>query len=87
MLRGRIEWNNDFSDTEYDRVLIIDGTRITIEEFGQMFEQPFVSKGDSIDEQVFFAPHAVCLEALDDTVSISVFESLFCNLSCVAAGL
>ena len=38
MLRGRIEWNDDFSDTEYDRVFIIDGKRITIEEFGQMLE-------------------------------------------------
>lgn len=40
MLRGRIEWNDDFSDTDFDRVFIIDGKRITIEEFGGMFE-PF----------------------------------------------
>ncbi len=38
MLRGRIEWNDDFSDTGYDRVFVIDGKRITIEEFGRMFE-------------------------------------------------
>ena len=38
MLRGRIEWNDDFSDTTYNRVFIIDGKRITIEEFGQMLE-------------------------------------------------
>ncbi len=38
MLRGRIEWNDDFSDTEYDRVFVIDGKRITMEEFGRMFE-------------------------------------------------
>lgn len=38
MLRGRIEWNDNFSDTKYDRVFIIDGKRITIEEFGHMFE-------------------------------------------------
>jgi len=36
MLRGRIEWNNDLSDTGYDRVFVIDGKRITVEEFGQM---------------------------------------------------
>jgi hypothetical protein len=39
-LRGRIEWNEDFSDTDFDRVFVIDGQRITIEEFGRMFE-PF----------------------------------------------
>ena len=39
MLRGRIEWNDDFSDTEYDRIFVIDGKRITIEEFGGMFEE------------------------------------------------
>ena len=38
MLRGRIEWNDDFSDTEYDRVFVIDGKRITMEEFGRMLE-------------------------------------------------
>ena len=39
MLRGRIEWNDDFEDTQYDRVFIIDGKRITIEEFSKMFEE------------------------------------------------
>ena len=38
MLRGRIEWNDDFSDTEYDRVFVIDGKRITMDEFGRMLE-------------------------------------------------
>jgi len=39
ILRGRIEWNDDFDDTEYDRVFIIDGQRITMEKFSQMFEE------------------------------------------------
>ena len=38
ILRGRIEWNNDFSDTDLERVFVIDGKRITIEEFGRMLE-------------------------------------------------
>jgi len=38
MLRGRIEWNDDFSDTEYDRVFVIDGKRITMEDFRRMLE-------------------------------------------------
>ena len=38
MLRGRVEWNDDFSATEYDRIFVIDGKRITIEEFGRMLE-------------------------------------------------
>ena len=39
ILRGRIEWNDDFEDTEYDRVFVIDGKRITMEKFSQMFEE------------------------------------------------
>ena len=39
MLRGRIDWNDDFSDTKYSRVFVIDGKRITMEEFGEMFER------------------------------------------------
>jgi hypothetical protein len=39
MLRGRIAWNDDFSDTKYNRVFVIDGKRITMEEFGEMFER------------------------------------------------
>ena len=39
ILRGRIEWNDDFEDTAYDRVFIIDGKRITMEQFSQMFEE------------------------------------------------
>ena len=39
MLRGRIAWNDDFSDTKYNRVFVIDGKRITMEKFGEMFER------------------------------------------------
>ena len=39
ILRGNILWNDNFDDTEYERVFIIDGKRITIEKFGQMFEE------------------------------------------------
>ncbi len=38
ILRGRIGWNEDLSDTRFDKVLVIDGKRITIEEFGDMLE-------------------------------------------------
>ena len=38
ILRGRIEWNDDFSDTDLDRIFVIDGKRITIEEFVRMLE-------------------------------------------------
>jgi len=38
ILRGRIDWNEDFSDTDFDRVFVIDGKRITIEDFGHMLE-------------------------------------------------
>ena len=40
MLRGRIEWNDDLSDTDFERVFVIDGKRITIEEFASIFK-PF----------------------------------------------
>ncbi|MFZ0450244.1 MAG: hypothetical protein WAL98_13480 [Desulfatiglandaceae bacterium] len=36
ILRGRIEWNDDLSDTDLDRVFVIDGKRITIDDFGRM---------------------------------------------------
>ena len=39
MLRGRIEWNDDFSDTKYNRVFVVDGKRVTMEKFGEMFER------------------------------------------------
>lgn len=39
ILRGRILWNDDFKDTSYDRVFIIDGKRITMENFIKMFEE------------------------------------------------
>ena len=38
MLRGRIDFNNDLSDTEYDKVFFIDGQRITIEDFIGMLD-------------------------------------------------
>lgn len=38
MLRGRVEWNDDFSDTEFGKIFVIDGKRITIEEFGELFD-------------------------------------------------
>lgn len=37
-LRGRIEWNDDLSSTGFDRVFVIDGQKITIEEFVAMLE-------------------------------------------------
>ncbi len=39
ILRGRISCNDDFEDTAYDRVFTIDGKRITMENFSQMFEE------------------------------------------------
>ncbi len=38
MLRGRIDCNNDFSDTEYNMAFFIDGQRITIEDFIGMLD-------------------------------------------------
>ena len=37
-LTASIEWNDDFSDTQHDRVFVIDGKRITMEEFAGMLE-------------------------------------------------
>jgi hypothetical protein len=37
-LRGRIEGNNNFSDTEFANIFVIDGKRITIEKFAEMVE-------------------------------------------------
>jgi len=39
ILRGRITSNDDFSDTRFDRMLIVDGRRITIEMFYLMLEE------------------------------------------------
>lgn len=39
LLRGRIDWNEDFEDTKFDRVFCIDGKRITIEQFAKMLEE------------------------------------------------
>lgn len=36
ILRGKIAWSEDSQDTEFEKVLIIDGKRITIEEFVSM---------------------------------------------------
>ena len=38
MLRGKIAWSEDSQDTEFEKVLIIDGKRITIEEFARMID-------------------------------------------------
>jgi len=40
VLRGRIDWAEDKSDTEFNRCFVIDGKRITIEDFVRMLE-PF----------------------------------------------
>ena len=37
-LRGRIEGNNNFSNTEFANIFVIDGKRITIEKFAEMVE-------------------------------------------------
>jgi len=37
-LRGRIEWNDDLSDTKFNNIFVIDGKRITIEKFVEMIE-------------------------------------------------
>ena len=37
-LRGRIEGNNNFSDTGFANIFVIDGKRITIEKFVEMIE-------------------------------------------------
>lgn len=39
MLKGNILWNNNFENTAYNRVFIIDGKRITMENFNLMFEE------------------------------------------------
>jgi len=39
ILRGRILWNNNFEDTAYNSVFIIDGKRITMENFSKMLEE------------------------------------------------
>ncbi|HEU19524.1 MAG TPA: hypothetical protein ENO00_09175 [Deltaproteobacteria bacterium] len=39
ILRGRITSNDDFSDTRFDLMLIVDGRRITIEMFCLMLEE------------------------------------------------
>jgi hypothetical protein len=38
ILRGRIEYNDNYSDTDYNKIFVIDGKRITIEEFINMLE-------------------------------------------------
>lgn len=37
-LRGRIEWNENRSDSEFDYMFVIDGKRITIEKFGEILQ-------------------------------------------------
>ena len=38
MLRGRIGYNEDLSDTEYENTLVVDGKRVTIEQFVKLLE-------------------------------------------------
>lgn len=40
MLRGRIEWNDDFSKTNFDTYFVVDGKRITMEDFVELL-QPY----------------------------------------------
>ncbi|HEY5590078.1 MAG TPA: hypothetical protein VIK55_03575 [Paludibacter sp.] len=40
MLRGRFEWNDDFSDTKFEYYLVIDGRRITFEKLERLI-QPY----------------------------------------------
>jgi len=37
-LRGRIEWNDNLSDTKFNNIFVIDGKRITMEKFVEMVE-------------------------------------------------
>lgn len=38
MLRGKIDWSEDLQDTAFSKVFIIDGKRITIEDFVRMID-------------------------------------------------
>lgn len=38
ILRGRIEWNEDYSKTQFDNCFVIDGKRITMEVFGDLLK-------------------------------------------------
>jgi len=37
-LRGRIEWNENLSDSEFEHMFVIDGKRITMEKFGEILQ-------------------------------------------------
>lgn len=56
ILRGRITSNDDFSDTDFDRILVVDGRRITIEMFYRLLEEyegwnfKFIIRDGSEDE-------------------------------------
>jgi len=39
VLRGGIGYNDDFSDTKFDRIFVIDGKRITMEKFNDLLEE------------------------------------------------
>lgn len=39
ILRGRITSNDNYSDTDFDRILVVDGRRITIEMFYRLLEE------------------------------------------------
>lgn len=40
MICGRIEWNDDFSTTNFDSYFVVDGKRITVEDFVELL-QPY----------------------------------------------
>ncbi|MDO9547778.1 MAG: hypothetical protein Q7J65_02295 [Candidatus Marinimicrobia bacterium] len=39
VVRGRIEWNDDLSDTRFDRILVVDGRKITMEMLYDLLEE------------------------------------------------
>ena len=39
VIRGRITSNDDFSDTQFDRMLVVDGRKITMEMFYRLLEE------------------------------------------------
>ncbi len=39
VLRGAIAYNDDFSDTKFDRNFVIDGKRITMEKFNELLQE------------------------------------------------
>jgi hypothetical protein len=71
MLRGRIDWNDDFSDTEFDRIFVIDGRRITLEAFGRLFE-PFSDCPSAASKGIFSQVLKKCDKMLTIKENLSV---------------